>query len=44
LAIHSDVSRDGESFPANIVFAIERRVVDEVEVVARYTIEHADWV
>jgi hypothetical protein len=34
----------GESFPANIVFAIERRVVDEVEVVARYTIEHADWV
>ena len=34
----------GESFPANIVFEIERRVVDEVEVVARYTIEHTDWV
>jgi hypothetical protein len=34
----------GESFPANIVFEIERRVVDEVEVVARYTVEHTDWV
>jgi hypothetical protein len=34
----------GESFPANIVFEIERRIVDEVEVVARYTIEHTDWV
>jgi len=31
-------------FLANIVFAIERRVVGEVEVVARYAVEHADWV
>ena len=33
----------GESFPADIVFEVERSVVDQLEVVAAYTVEHADW-
>jgi hypothetical protein len=33
----------GESFPAKIVFAIERRMVDDTEVVARYSVDHVDW-
>ena len=33
----------GESFPANIVFEIERRTDDRVEVLAEYTVDHLDW-
>jgi len=33
----------GESFPADIVFEIERRVAGEVELVASYAVEHTDW-
>jgi len=33
----------GESFPPDIVFEVERGVVDQLEVVAAYTVEHADW-
>jgi hypothetical protein len=33
----------GESFPANIVFEIERRRDDRVEVLAEYTVDHLDW-
>jgi len=33
----------GESFPADIVFEVERSVVDQLEVVAAYTVQHVDW-
>jgi hypothetical protein len=33
----------GESFPKDIVFEVERRVVDQVEVVASYSVDHVDW-
>jgi len=33
----------GESFPANIVFEVERCVVDEAEIIAAYDVDHADW-
>jgi hypothetical protein len=33
----------GEAFPADIVFEIERRVVDDTEVVATYSVVHSDW-
>ena len=33
----------GDSFPADIVFEIERRAAGEVELVASYAVEHTDW-
>ena len=30
----------GDSFPEKIVFAVERHVVDQVEVVATYVVDH----
>jgi len=33
----------GESFPADIVFEIERRAAGEIELVASYAVEHTDW-
>lgn len=33
----------GESFPAEIVFEIERCVADRAEVVAEFTVDHVDW-
>jgi len=33
----------GESFPPDIVFEVERSVVDQLEVVATYAVEHVDW-
>jgi len=33
----------GESFPANIVFQIECRTDDQVEMLAEYTVDHLDW-
>ena len=33
----------GESFPPDIVFEVERGAVDQLEVVAAYTVEHVDW-
>lgn len=33
----------GESFPKDIVFEIERCVVDEAQVVATYSVDHVDW-
>jgi hypothetical protein len=33
----------GESFPRHIVFEVERCVVGEGEVIARYSVDHVDW-
>lgn len=34
----------GEAFPADIVFEVERSVVDDTEVVGTYSVVHTDWV
>ena len=33
----------GESFPRVIVFEVERRIADQVEVLARYSVDHVSW-
>jgi hypothetical protein len=33
----------GASFPEHIVFEVERCVVDQVEIIAAYTVDHVDW-